>query len=175
MNIRRVPATTILAVAMGVVAVGACSGSAATSAPATPHPTSAPTNAAPSDPATARNVVTLATATDNDVTIEIVDESGTLREAASGTPGDGASVEPYTVTVANVDATTLRLTWVGGPCDALDQLAIDATGQRFLLVQPECPGDAVAFDRVLVLRFAEPIQAGDVEAILQDGLDTVGG
>jgi len=175
MNIRRIPATTLLAVALAALAVGACSGSAATSAPATPAPTSEPVQAAPSDPATSSNLVALANASGNDVAIEIVDESGTLREAASGTPGDGASVEPYTVTVGNDDASTLRLTWVGGPCDAEDLLAIDATGTRFLLVQPECPGDSAVFDRVLVLGFAEPIRAGDVEAILQDGLDTVGG
>jgi len=175
MNVRRIPATTLLVVASAAVAVGACSGSAATSAPATPAPTPAPTQATPSDPATAPNLVALANATGNDVAIEIVDESGTLREAASGTPGDGATVEPYTVTVGNDDATTLRLTWVGGACDAEDLLAIDASGTRFLLVQPECPGDSVVFDRVLVLGFAEPIDAGDVEATLQDGLDTVGG
>jgi hypothetical protein len=40
---------------------------------------------------------------------------------------------------------------------------------------PECPGDGIVFDPVLVLGFAEPIDAGDVEAILQDGLDTTGG
>jgi hypothetical protein len=116
--------------------------------------------------------VVLNQATGNDVIIEIEDLSGTLVNASSGDPGDGASVEPYTVVAANVDASSIELTWVGGPCDSTNTLSIDSTGSRFLLVQPECPGDAVAFDRRLVLTFAGPISASDVETSLQDGLDT---
>jgi hypothetical protein len=172
MNLRRFPATTVLVLTAATLAVGAC---AAPSATATAAPSTPPLQATPASSETSTPLVTLENATGNDVSIDIVDESGTLRSAISGTPGDGASVEPYTVTVANEGPTTLRLTWVGGPCDAQDLLAIDATGRRFLLVQPECPGDGVVFDRVLVLGFAEPIDAGDVEAILQDGLDTSGG
>ncbi len=180
MNLRRFPATTVLILTAAALAAGACAAPSATSAPSTAAPSTAapstpPLQATPASPATSTPPVALANATGNDVAIEIVDESGTLRSATSGTPGDGASVKPYTVTVGNDDPTTLRLTWVGGPCDAQDLLAIDATGRRFLLVQPECPGDAVVFDRVLVLGFAEPIDADDVEAILQDGLDTTGG
>jgi hypothetical protein len=78
------------------------------------------------------------------------------------------------VLAENVDATTLRLTWTGGPCDVADTLAIDSTGRTFLLVEPECPGDAVAFDRVLLLHLSSPIDAAEVHAVLQDGLDTEG-
>jgi len=116
--------------------------------------------------------VVLETATDEVVTLDISDASATVVEVRSGAPGDGASVEPYTVRVTNDDPTTLRLTWVGGPCDARDTLAIDATVSQLLLVQPECGGDAVAFDRILVLRFSAPIDAGEVQAVLQDGTDT---
>jgi hypothetical protein len=180
MNVRRIPATTLLVLTAAALATGACAAQSVTSAPSGPA-TSAPSASAPSGPAaptpplaTSTPLVALANATGNDVAIEIVDESGTLRAATSGTPGDGASVKPYTVTVGN-DGPTLRLTWVDGPCDAQDLLAIDETGRRFLLVQPECPGDGVVFDRVLVLGFAESIDAGDVVAILQDGLDSTGG
>ena len=41
-----------------------------------------------------------------------------------------------------------------------------------LLIRPECPGDAVASDCILLLTFSEPISAGDVETFLQEGLDT---
>jgi hypothetical protein len=116
--------------------------------------------------------VVLETATANVVTLDINDASATVIEAHSGVPGDGASVEPYTVRVTNDDPSTLRLIWVGGPCDARDTLTIDAAARQFLLVQPECSGDAVAFDRILILRFSSPVDAGDVQAILQDGTDT---
>ncbi len=92
--------------------------------------------------------------------------------AVSGTPGDGASVEAYTLAVTNVSPTTLRLTWVGGPCDGANSLSIDAARSRLVLVQPECSGDAIATDRVLDLEFAAPIKASDIEAFIQDGLDT---
>lgn len=156
-----------LVVTAGVI-VFACGGTGAS-------PVASPAPAATAAPAPASDnpgLVELQNATGNDVAIEIVDESGSLLAAASGTPGDGATVEPYTVAVANEDPTTIRLTWVGGPCDARDQLMIDATGRRFLVVQPECAGDAVANDRVLLLTFADAIDAADVAATLQDGLDT---
>jgi len=78
------------------------------------------------------------------------------------------------VAVSNDDASTVRLTWVGGPCDSASTLMIDATARQFLLVQPECSGDATASDRILVLRFSAPVDAGAVQASLQDGLDTPG-
>ena len=114
----------------------------------------------------------LDTATAHAVTIDVTDASKSLIGAASGTPGDGASVEAYTLAVTNLTPTTLRLTWVGGPCDSANSLSIDAAHHRLLLVQPECTGDAIATDRVLDLEFAMPITASDIEPFLQDGLDT---
>lgn len=167
-------AVTGLAIAMSLAAC------AATPPPTVP-PTTGPTPVAdPSTPAATPSGipsdlhVTLANATGNDVTVDIEDASGTVTGAETGMPGDGASIEPYTVDVTNVDPSTLRLAWVGGPCDTAGSLAIDAGRQRFLLVQPECGGDAVAFDRVLILRFSEPIDHADVVALLQDGTDTQG-
>jgi hypothetical protein len=49
-----------------------------------------------------------------------------------------------------------------------------ASRRRFLLVQPECAGDAVAGDRILLVHFSDAIAAADVQATLQDGLDTPG-
>jgi hypothetical protein len=172
MHLRTTTAPRRALVAVGLVAVAAaaaCSSSGPSSTPASAVP-SAQATAAAQPPAR----VVLTQATGNDVSIEISDASGTLVDATSGTPGDGASVEPYQVVVTNDDPTTLRLTWAGGPCGAEDSLAIDATGRAFLLVEPECAGDAVAFDRILILRFAEAITASDVQASLQDGLDTPG-
>jgi hypothetical protein len=80
-------------------------------------------------------------------------------------------VEPYKLLVSNDNPTTLRLTWVGGPCDSANTLTIDTTGRQFLLVQPECSGDSIVNDRILILEFSRPIAAADVKASLQDGLD----
>ncbi|HEX5825506.1 MAG TPA: hypothetical protein VFY18_13690 [Candidatus Limnocylindrales bacterium] len=111
-------------------------------------------------------------ATTNVVTIDVTDSSGTLIGATSGKPADGASVEANKLVVTNLSPSTLRLTWVGGPCDSANSLSIDAAGHRLLLVQPECPGDAIATDRILDLAFSTPVKASDIDAFLQDGLDT---
>ena len=138
--------------------------------PATPAATTA-TATATTGPIGSAHVV-LDTATAHAVTIDVTDASKSLIGAASGTPGDGASVEAYKLVVTNLTPTTLRLTWVGGPCDSANSLSIDAAHHRLLLVQPECTGDAIATDRVLDLEFATPIAASDIEPFLQDGLDT---
>jgi hypothetical protein len=163
--------------ALIILLVAACSGGAASPSPSV-GPTGSPDAGSSSTPTpgqtsgTGSTRVELATATGNIVTLDVNDASATVIEALSGTPGDGASVEPYTVGVSNDDPTTLRLTWVGGPCDAQDSLTIDATARQFLLVQPECSGDAVAHDRILILRFSQPIDAAKIQAILQDGTDS---
>ena len=123
------------------------------SQPATPATTASAATAA-SDATTApigSAHVVLDIATAHAVTIDVTDASKSLIGAASGTPGDGASVAAYTLAVTNVTPTKLRLTWVGGPCDSANSLSIDAAHQRLLLVQPECSGDAIATDRVLDL------------------------
>jgi hypothetical protein len=146
-------------------------------------PTQAPTALATSAPTTAPTAPTSATpigtahvvldvATANAVTVDVTDDSASLIDATTGMPGDGASVEAYKLAVTNLSPTTLRLTWVGGPCDMATQLSIDAARHRLLLVQKECPGDAIATDRMLDLEFATPILASEFEAYLQDGLDT---
>ena len=144
---------------------------------ATPRPTNVSTAApaatgSPGSSPIGSAHVALTVATANAVTIDVTDASSSLIGASTGTPGDGASVEAYTLVVTNASPTMLRLTWVGGPCDSANSLSIDASRHQFLLVQPECPGDATVTDRVLNLEFATPIQATDVEAFLQDGIDT---
>jgi hypothetical protein len=120
--------------------------------------------------------VDLRNATGADVYVDIVDTTGLLVDGRSGTPGDGASVEG--LVAENLDATTLKLTWVDFPIDNALALYIDRHegGIRLLLVQPEPSGptDAIAFDRELILSFSEPVSADEVETMLQDGLDTPG-
>ena len=171
-TVRRGPLPAVL-VFLGLLAACTATDPRLEDEAAPPTPTAAPT---PTAPATPRPLgvahVVLAVTTANSVTVDVTDSSSTLVRAASGTPGDGASVEVYTVAVANVSPTILRLTWVGGPCDSTNLLSIDAAGRRLVLVQPQCPGDAVATDRILDLEFTTPIDAADIESSIQDGLDT---
>jgi hypothetical protein len=159
-------AASVAAVLVVAMLAAGCGGSKATATPtAQPTPISTSRPDAPIH-------VGLSQATNKDVTIDVADASGTLRTATSGTPGDGASVEPYQLIVSNDNPTTLRLTWVGGPCDSANTLSINGTGRQFLLVQRECTGDSIVTDRILVLTFSKPVSALDIEAFLQDGLDT---
>src|SRR5688500_12977059 len=150
------------------------------SAPGTPVPAPDETPDPTPDPDDGSDAlpikVDLRNATGADVYVDIVDTTGLLVGARSGTPGDGASVEG--LVAQNLDATTLKLTWVDFPIDNALALYIDRHqgGLRLLLVQPEPSGptDAIGFDRELILSFSEPISADEVETMLQDGLDTPG-
>lgn len=154
----------------------ACAGPASTppasagASPTRPTPTATATPA--TSPGGGVRQVTVTIATGNDVAVTVTDGSGLLRDVAAGVVGDGASVEPYRLVVTNDGPSTLRLTWVGGPCDAAATLAIDPSVRSLRLVEPECPGDAVAYDRVLLLHLSAPIDAAGIEAVIQDGLDT---
>src|SRR6476660_1384925 len=49
--------------------------------------------------------------------LDVVDRTGSIASVTSGRPGDGASVDAYTVEVVNVDDRTIRLTWIDYPID----------------------------------------------------------
>jgi hypothetical protein len=112
------------------------------------------------------------------VSLDIVDRTGSITSATSGRPGDGASVEAYTVEVVNVDDRTIRLAWIDDPIDNRLALFVDEVDGRLqlLLVQPEPRGDtdSIGFDRQVDLTFDHAVDASTVRAILQDGLDTPG-
>jgi hypothetical protein len=185
------PATRRIAslVATGLVAIVlvACSGASTapppgggpTAAPShapTPAPTDVPARPAPSDGGTSAITVDLQNVTGADVSVDVVDRSGTLVNARSGRPADGASVEADSIKVENIDPRTLRLTWTDFPIDNRLTLYIDAQGVgfRFLLIQPEPTGptDAIGVDRILELTFDHDISSAQVESIVQGGLDT---
>lgn len=139
----------------------------------TAEPTTKPTHTnLPYDPAPIK--VDLETVDESDVRVDIVDISGILESAMSGSPAEGASAEG--LVVENVDARTLRLTWVDFPIDNVDQLFIEwFDGHlKLVMVQPEPRGvtDSIGYDRELVLTFSEPVSAADVETLLTTGLDT---
>jgi len=114
--------------------------------------------------------VQLRNSTRANVSIDIVDGTGTIVEARSGQPGNGMSVEPGTVRIENVDAMTLRLTWVDFPVDNRLTLHVQADGatlsMRLVQPLPTRPSDSVGFDRVLELEFDRPVAAAAVAAEL---------
>jgi hypothetical protein len=114
----------------------------------------------------------------HNVYVDIVDSTGLLESAESGTPTASTPVEPYTLLVENIDAQTLRLTWVDRPGDNALALYIDETdaGYRLLMIQPEhdTDGDTILHDRVLILEFSQPISVDEIEPWLQEGLDVPG-
>jgi hypothetical protein len=142
----------------------------------TPSPTAAPTltpTPVPTQPPTGGPTkVDLDIATDHDVAVVITDQSGTLAKAATGRAGDGMSVRWGDSKVENVDASTVRLTWVGLPRDEELTLSIKATGGTYELVlvqaAPPTDSDAIGFDRVLVLTFDSDVSVDDIRVSLQE-------
>jgi hypothetical protein len=162
----------------GVAAPPATDGPSATPPPTnapTPKPTAAPTDDG-SDAMPIR--VDIETVAGGGVYVDIVDSTGLLVGAKSGTPAEGQSVGQYTLEVENLDATTLKLSWVDYPIENALALYIDEHDGaiRLLLIQPAPTGptDTIALDRELILSFSQPISAGQVESFLQEGLDTPG-
>lgn len=89
--------------------------------------------------------------------VDVVDESGQLVAAVAGPNTGGNSLENFDAT--NDDATTLRLSWPGRPCDTVHRLTIDAALTNLTMDLPQCRGDLVGVDRSLILTFREPVDA----------------
>jgi hypothetical protein len=180
---RALPAATLLLALIAVVAVVASgalgragnlpqptpspspSGSP-TSTPA-PTPTAEP-SAEPSDePADGVFDVDLDTVDDHDVSVVVDDATGSIVKVSSGSPVDGMSVRWSDMKIENVDATTLRLTWVGLPLDEQINLFVaDVDGKlslRFVQAAPPPYSDAMGYDRILVVTFDGPVSADHVE------------
>lgn len=106
------PSTPPATPAPGTTAPVVTPGPVVTPAPASPTPTT-PSSPVPSDPGAAMPINVVLDTTDGRVVdVDIVDYPGVIAGGASGQPDEGTSVEPGTITVESVDATTLRLTWV---------------------------------------------------------------
>jgi hypothetical protein len=189
-------AASVILIAGGCATVGTASPTVSPSAAASPapSPTIVPSPTATPIPATASPApsvrptaastdpgsdaipmkVDLANATDHKVYVDIVDQSGKVVSGTSGKPGDGATVATKTLKVENIDSKTLRLTWTDIPGNNALGLYIDKSLTHFVLVQPEHDGDAIPYDRILILRFSQPVSARNIDAVLQNDTDTMG-
>lgn len=138
----------------------------------TARPTAVPATPAPSGPPT----IELANASGHNVVAQIIDQLGSVESVVSGTPGDGMSVRWHDAILENVDARTLRLTWVALPQD--DQLGIGfaiADGhEQITIVQAGPPpnSDALGEDRVVLVTFDHAVDADDfVVEVLDETID----
>ncbi len=120
--------------------------------------------------------VDLENLTDHDVSVVIDDETGSIVDAESGTPGDGMSVRWFDVKVENIDAETLRVVWVGLARDEVIHLGVSrGDGKirlRFVQDGPPLNSDATGYDRILELRFDAPVRSEDVLAAIEESTDT---
>jgi hypothetical protein len=137
-----------------------------------PSPSASPSpNPSPSPTATAPTgiLVDLTVTAGESQTVDVIDESGTLLEASSGSPADGQGFPSDSVDVTNIDANTLQLGWAGFPCRTDHELRIGSDPRVMTLVRPPCEGvtDSIGVDRILILRFSEPIVAAEVAIAIQ--------
>lgn len=170
----------VAAVAIAVAACGPASGSenpspsippsdrpsTEPSGPASPLPTVVPTPPVEHPPIEGDITVDLTNQTGHGITATVRDETGTLVDARSGNPGSGMSVFWHDITVHNLDARTIRVTWVGLALDDKIHVAISFERDKYLIdiVQtgPMQNTDASGFDRELILRFTQPVVADEV-------------
>jgi hypothetical protein len=169
---------TGLVVITSVMVAVALGGSRPARAADLPEATSSPAPVVTPTPSAGPIHVDINVIGDDEVGVDIVDETGAVVGGSSGLAADGPSVESYTLQVEQADADTLRLTWIDYAIDNQLQLHVfDNDGVlQLVMIQPEptTEVDAIAFDRVLFLDFDGPVSADDVEAWLQDGMDAPG-
>ena len=147
------------------------------SLPAAPQPATPVPSVDPDGEPDNVETIDLDVAIPGDVRVTVVDDGGALVSARSGRAGDGMSVRWFDLKVENLDANTLRLTWVGfagddesvlnvGRNDGVISLALQVAG-------PPPNSDATGYDRVLVLDFDGLVNADDVDFTVQEGFDTI--
>lgn len=136
------------------------------SAPASPAPTVGPTAPVDHPPIDGDITVELENQTGHFITATVRDETDTLVDVATGRPGSGMSVFWHDIAVRNLDARTISVTWVGLALDDKVHVAIAFERGKYLIdiVQTGAlPNtDASGYDRVLILRFTQPVVADEV-------------
>ncbi len=134
-----------------------------------PQPTPAATPLVPSTPqpdGVDGLVLPLDVFLPHDVQLAISDPEALIEQASSGQAADGMSVGWAEAIVRNVGPNDLEVVWTGIPRDELVTLVARSDGDRVLLrfgqEAPPANSDLMGADRIVVLTFAEPIDAADV-------------
>lgn len=129
-------------------------------------PSATPTGPVDHPPIEGDVTVELENQTGQFITATVRDDTETLVDVLSGRPGSGMSVFWHDIAVRNLDARTIRVTWVGLALD--DEVHVDIAFEqgKYLIdiVQtgPLPNTDASGYDRELILRFTQPIVADEV-------------
>jgi hypothetical protein len=97
----------------------------------------------------------------------VVDLSGLVVSGLSAPALQGDSVDG--IVVKNDKADSLRITWLGSPCDTVHRLTVDAAATHIVLERPRCFGDATPRFLSLTLTFSRSIVASDVQASIVEG------
>lgn len=141
----------------------------------TPMPSVAPSpdpSVAPSPTPAGDITFDLDVATPHDVSVVLEDESGVVSGARSGRGGDGMSVRWGQSIVENIDADTIRLTWVGLPQDDIVEMVVKEVDGRVIVAidqaAPPANSDAMGHDRVVEIDFGRAVAADDVRVTVSN-------
>jgi hypothetical protein len=145
----------------------------ASSSPDSSPAASASTSPSPSpSPAAPLLHVDLASTCCNPASLDVVDLSGLVVSATSALPLESDSVDG--IVVKNAKASSLRITWIGSPCDAIHRLTVDATATHIVLERPRCFGDAIPRFLSVTLTFKRSVVASAVQASIVEGTGAAG-
>jgi hypothetical protein len=138
------------------------------SAPPDSSPSSSPSPTPPASvPPAPLFSADLASPGGNAARIDVVDLSGSVVSGLSAPALQSDSVDG--IVVKNDKADSLRITWLGSPCDTVHRLTVDAKATHIVLERPRCFGDAMPRFLSLTLTFSRSIMASDVQASIVDG------
>jgi hypothetical protein len=167
MSSRAILIASLIATSL-VAACGAATGPSPSPA-GTPASTPTPTTTSSGTPAPTEAVdptVVLDVANGWDLVATLTDDTGRLVSAASGHGDATMTVRWFDAQVVNVDPSTIELTWVGLPQDEEITITLSEVGGKVVIdvnqAAPPLYSDAEGLDRVLVLTFSSPVDAGDV-------------
>jgi hypothetical protein len=172
MGLRPALMLAVLGLLLATVAIGVGGPRQPSVVPPDTSPTASPSASpvpSPSATGAAGILVELVVAAGEPQTVDVIDESGKVLEATSGTPsGDGQGFPSDDVVVTNIDASTLQLGWAGFPCRTDHDLLVGTDPLVMTLGRPPCQGvtDSIGVDRILILRFSEPIDGAAVDITL---------
>jgi hypothetical protein len=108
----------------------------------------------------------------NPPSLDVADLSGLVVSATSALPLESDSVDG--IVVKNAGANSLRITWIGSPCDTIHRLTVDATATHIVLERPRCFGDAIPRFLSVTLTFERSVVASAVRASIADGTGAAG-
>lgn len=168
-------AAAVLLIVSASGVLGGVRGAPARRAAPSPSPVATPSPVPSDDASDGIDRVELENEHGVDSSVVVWDETDTMKDAYSGSPGRGATVAADELEVVSVDDDTLRLTWsdlpIGSQARASVRIADDGTWRvRVMRTRPQAPTDAIATDRVLLVDFHVAVPVEDVRVAIVDSM-----